>query len=314
MSYHDLVEKSCHDLPVTSYQYQTLCNNSVYQQQFDIDWNDLLNSYGLTENILNFDFENQDFKDFFNKIKNLIDWKLLSTSSKLNENFIRKYQDKICWNSLKYNTNIIYTEDFILDFADLLDVTNIVIIQNLSVDFIKKVKDYIDWTIFEKYYYLNENFIEIFIDYLNIENVLRRMNFSNEFIDKHKSIVGSYVLNENEKMKQVLNHGYTIIGRNKEKWIECYKAVRQNYASIFAYTKYVYDKLDYIYETQCNYCILEENSHGFGCWTREDAIWYAKGSYKEYRLIKVIIPLKETCILENGKLRSSKLIVIDLNP
>lgn len=272
--------------------------------------------------ILKFNSENQTKEDFFENIGCIVDWKSMCQFSKLKEDFLRKHIEKIEWKYVSANVNIIFSEDFIFEFKDKLNVTTIILrkknsssseyVQQFSIGFIESIQKYVNWFVISGRYDLSENFIDKFIDDLDLRRVISRVNLSDEFIKKHESKLRYYVLSEKEKIRQVLNHGYTIIGKNKEKWVECYKAVRNNYASIYAGDNYIYNKVDYTYETDCDYCVLNENSFGFGCWTQEKAILFGLQIY-DSRLIKVVVPLKNLCILPNGKIRSSKMIITDLS-
>lgn len=95
------------------------------------------------------------------------------------------------------------------------------------------------------------------------------------------------------------------------KWIVSFKAVRENYSSIFDPASFTYDKIGKLYETKCNYNELDENSFGFSSWTYEGASIYAKDcEIKNYKIIKIGVPLSTICMLTNGSLRSPKLIIL----
>jgi hypothetical protein len=261
--------------------------------------------------------------DTIDSFVNIIDWQFLSGYSKLDEKFISKYKKYIHWGSISDNPNIIFTESFIRRFASVLSPARIIIrrnqetnkhVQYFSIDFFKSMKKFINWQLISEYYDIEddcvEEFIEEFIDLLHFNKLLMRRNLSNELVTKHYSILGKYVSTEEEKIKKLLNFGYTIVGRNKEKWVECYKSVRSDFSSIYN-PKFVYDKLDYVYETECDYCTTRENSWGFSCWDKKNAKLFGD-SIPKSKLIKVIVPIKDMCILPNGKIRSSKLVVTDL--
>ena len=65
----------------------------------------------------------------------------------------------------------------------------------------------------------------------------------------------------------------------------------------------------------CDYNSTNKNSFGFGCWTLHNAISHARTLLLDnnYKLIKVHVPLNSICMLSgDGKIRSSKMIVVDL--
>ena len=95
-------------------------------------------------------------------------------------------------------------------------------------------------------------------------------------------------------------------------YLECYKTVNLNYTSIYDSTSFLYNKKNTFYETVCDFCEYRVNSKGFGCWTKDKAINYAKKiKNNDFRLLLCLVPIDSICILKNGKIRSNKLFILN---
>jgi hypothetical protein len=170
-------------------------------------------------------------------------------------------------------------------FSDKLIWSYVCEYQKLSEEFITNFCDKIDWDILS---YSNKVS-------LNLDTCIKKEN-------------NWLYMSEKEKEKRVCKI-YKIEEMEGKKYVECYKAVNENYSSIYSKNLFTYDKLNEEYETACDYNELIENSNGFGCWTIEKAKEFGKNTFN-FKLIKCIVPLDSICMLENGKIRSCKLIVI----
>jgi hypothetical protein len=88
-----------------------------------------------------------------------VDWFAVS-HEKLNEAFIREFQDKINWSRIGYTQSL--SEDFIREFQDRLDWDYISYCQILSEDFIREFQDKVNWYNIFCRQFLSEEFVKEF--------------------------------------------------------------------------------------------------------------------------------------------------------
>jgi hypothetical protein len=171
--------------------------------------------------------------------------------------------------------------------------------------------DKLDWVYVCQYQKLSEEFMTNFSDKLYWGYLSYTNKVSSNF-DKFVLKENNWLYISEEKKEKKVCEIYKIEEIEGKKYVECYKAVNEDYSSIYKKNSFTYDKLNEEYETVCNYNELIHNSNGFGCWTIEKAKEYGNiyGNI-HFKLIKCIVPLDSICMLENGKIRSCKLIVIE---
>lgn len=108
---------------------------------------------------------------------------------------------------------------------------------------------------------------------------------------------------------------YNLIEINRYIYVECYKAIRSDYKSLYCPMSFTYDKINVIYSTECNYNYLRQNSFGFGCWTYNGAKFYGDNSNQKYIIVKALVPINSICVeLFSEKIRSNNLIITNLDP
>jgi len=111
-----------------------------------------------------------------------------------------------------------------------------------------------------------------------------------------------------------VNAYYTTTTISSRTWVICYKAVNNDYTSIRD-KKLLYSKLNVLYKTECNYFTTVDNGAGFSCWTLDGAKSYAFDmKILDYKIITVRVPLDSMCMLSDGKIRSSQMVIISLSP
>ena len=208
------------------------------------------------------------------------------------------------------------------------------IVSEIFFRYFHKVFTWRDWEQISKYQYLSENFIRDFQNNVNWYTISNYQKLSDSFkkeFENNLKFNSSIRFNDfskknwldlhiNERM-DIAKKYYDLIEINKISYIDCYKAVTNNYKSIYetcispSTSHFIYDKLNFIYETNCDYDMQNLNSYGFGCWNLENAKLFAWG-YRDSKIIKVRVPFDSICIVADnrGKIRSSKMEIIDLNP
>jgi len=92
---------------------------------------------------------------------------LVSKYQDLSENFIREFKDKLDWTNISYHQKI--SEDFIRKFTGRINWYHISSSQNLSEDFIREFQDKLYWTTLSINQILSEDFIREFKHKLNNE-------------------------------------------------------------------------------------------------------------------------------------------------
>jgi hypothetical protein len=196
---------------------------------------------------------------------------------------------------------------------DKLTWFSIYIYQKMSDQFIQKYIDKLDLNEICKYQKLSEEFMEKYIDHLNWEHISYRYKLVNPIFAKYIKKENNWLhMKEDEKINKIKNF-YKIIETDGKKYIECYKSVKEDCSSIFNNLSYTYDKLNYKYETLCDYNEMDGCSNGFGCWTIKNVENYAFQEHLEnFKVLKCLVPLDSICMTPNGKIRSSVLIVVDV--
>jgi len=155
--------------------------------------------------------------------------------------------------------------------------------------------------------------MEKYIDKLDWNIISYTHKIVNPVFEKYVKKENNWLYLEEKNKIEKIEKYYTIIEKEGEKYVECYKLVQNNYEAIYKNLFFVYDKLNYKYETICDYNDKSNNhyNHGFECWTKTNIIESVDWSIKNYKLIKCLVPLHSICMLENGQIRSSELFVIE---
>jgi len=112
-----------------------------------------------------------------------LDWPSISRISKLSEQFIEKYKNKVNWDSISCSQKL--SEQFIEKYKDIVDWDYISYRQKLSEPFIEKHKDKVDWDYISGYQELSEQFIEKYKNKVNWYRISRYQKLSPEFVQKH---------------------------------------------------------------------------------------------------------------------------------
>jgi len=211
-------------------------------------------------------------------------WKKISQVKYLSYDFIKKYKDCVDWKTIsKY--------------------------QKLDEDFMREFQNYIDWDVISTHQKLSENFICEFKSFVNWNEVVYKTRFTNEDLLKNVIKFGNWLYIDNKTKKLLVKNVYNMLKINGKKWIECYKVVNSDYSDI-GNSHDIYDKLNTIYETECNYNYYNPSGPGFSCWSRQKAKYFVTENKK---IIKVLLPFNSVCMVKNESIRSNKMIVTDLN-
>lgn len=128
------------DFASKKYIYENLNEDDVLRKE-DVDWDFLCKYSKISE-------------DFIDRFSDKVKWKIISSHQKLSESFIRKWADKIYWKGVSSS-------------------------QELSIDFIREYKDKLDWKHISSCQHLGERFIKEFVDYF--DPIYLRMNTSLTF-------------------------------------------------------------------------------------------------------------------------------------
>jgi hypothetical protein len=191
----------------------------------------------------------------------------------------------------------------------------------LSEDFIREFKDRVNWEKISAHQNLSEDFIREFEYRVSWGKISAHQKLSPAFMHYFSSKIFPYAARNNWRIKpisekkELIRKYYEIINIDGIEYAICYKAVCDDYSSIYSPFTHTYNDLLKIYETKCDYYSNNEHSYGFNCCTRRRAIQFGKETKKHnYRLITVICPLEYICIVENDyrDLRAEKMRIISL--
>lgn len=245
------------------------------------------------------------FKPHLFNFRNLTEYQILSTQ------FIIDFFDKLDKNMLaKYQ---ILPEEIIRKYADAFDWTEITKYQILSQDFIREFREKINWVEAPKFQKMDEKFIMEFAHKINLENISYIIKITDPALQASINKTNNWLYMDDEYKEKKIEKYYKIIEIDGKKWVQCYKSVRNDYSSIFCKKKYKYDSVGKLYECVCDYNASKTNSFGFGCWTLSEAVNHGKITIGDkYKLLRVHVPIDSICMLKHGKIRSSKMIVVDL--
>ena len=240
-------------------------------------------------------------------MNNDIKWDHISQYQKLREQFI---SESGFWDHISRYQKL--SEQFIREFKDKVNWFYISIYQKLSEQFIEEFKDKFEWYYVSSYQKLSERLIIEFKDKVNWNYVSYTMKITDPILQQYIKKENNWIYLDDIEKETIVQKYYQITNIDGKRYVYCFKAVRLDYGGLCD-TQFVYDKLNEIYETICDYNYSKEDSFGFVCWTHDTMIKYGKLSSQEYRIIKVMVPFDNICVIKsNGKIRSSQMTVVEL--
>jgi hypothetical protein len=170
MSYGDIInkynedwEQISHD-PSLNLEFIDFCKDKVV-------WGTICWKHKLSESLI------RKYQHYFNYYA----WNMASIHSKLSEDFIREFQDKVEWNVISIHQTL--SEDFIREFQDKVCWRWISGHQKLSDDFLQEFSHNINWSVFSQYQQnLSENFLRTHRTQLNFYDISKNNHISEQFI------------------------------------------------------------------------------------------------------------------------------------
>ena len=159
--------------------YQKLSESFIEKFQDKVSWRNISIRQKLSE-------------DFIEKFQDKVDWMCISIHQKLSESFIIKFKDKVEWSFISVYQTL--SEAFIEKFF-INDCTykgffkKILMFQNLSIHFLIKYSDILDFDAISKHQFLTESFIEEHQDKVNWEYISKYQKLSESFIEKFQDKV-----------------------------------------------------------------------------------------------------------------------------
>ena len=160
-----------------------------YETPDDIDWYYICKYTKVSENFI------REFKD---KIKD--NWHLISQHQNLSENFIREFNDDVNWYNISMHQKL--SENFIREFKDRVNWTNISKFQFLSENFIREFKNEVDWFKISRCQKLSEDFINEFNDKVFSLYIYESQKLSEDFIKKHEIDDDFYYISKYQKLSE----------------------------------------------------------------------------------------------------------------
>ena len=139
-------------------------------------------------------------EDFIREFQDKVNWDRISRCQKLSEDFIREFQDKVKWGWISMYQNL--SEDFIREFQDKVVWRFISERQNLSESFIRDFQDKVDWEAISKYQNLSEDFIREFQDNVNWDGILKYQKLSESFIREYQDKVEWMRISTKQKLSE----------------------------------------------------------------------------------------------------------------
>lgn len=213
-----------------------------------------------------------------------INWNDVSKTKYLNEDYIEKHANELNWKYICQYQKL--SIQFMTKFSHKLHWKNVTYYQSLTEEFALKFCNKIHWGTYSYLYKVKDNRLQKFI----IK--------SNNWLYKTR----------NEKRVRIQSY-YKIHMINCKEYIECFKAVNDNYSSLYSPDGFIY-KCGNKYVTQCDYNEDHYISKGFGSWTYANAVKYGIRTKKDnFKILKCLVPLDSVCMVEDGKLRSSEIII-----
>ena len=127
-------------------------------------------------------------EELLRKEPDLFDWNYLSIyQSKFSEDFLVEFHDRLDMTRISGDQKL--SEEFIEFHMDILNMEKVSFFQELSIDFIKKYKDKISWDELSMHRFLTDDQIKEFKDELNWKYVCTRQHLSESLIEEVKNYV-----------------------------------------------------------------------------------------------------------------------------
>jgi hypothetical protein len=188
------------------------------------------------------------------------------------------------------------------------------IYQKLSEEAIREFHYYFDWKYVFKYQNLSEQLIRDFRNKLGAYNISRHQKLSNKFrkeLQFNKPYCNWMNNSVSNKLRYIKKNGIDrVYPLDKDKngyFLIAYKSVNTNGTSR-TNLQYVYE-IGKTYESWCDCNLFDENSFGLSAWTKEGALNFYSGG----KLLLVKIYLKDLgAIVHKGhKLRAFKMTILE---
>ena len=155
-------------------------------------------------------------EELIRKEPDAFDWKFLSIyQSKFSEDFLVEFHDRLDMTRISGDQKL--SEEFIELHMDILNMEKVSFFQELSIDFIKKYKDKISWDELSMHRFLTDDQIKEFKDELNWKYVCTRQHLSESLIEEVKNYVDWNLIS----IFQVLSFSFIWKYRDKLNLREC---------------------------------------------------------------------------------------------
>ena len=173
------------------------------------------NKYSLNEPHFLYRLHDID-EELLRKEPDLFDWNYLSIyQSKFSEDFLVEFHDRLDMTHISGDQKL--SEEFIESHMDILNMEKVSFFQELSIDFIKKYKDKISWDELSMHRFLTDDQIKEFKDELNWKYVCTRQHLSESLIEEVKNYVDWNLIS----IFQVLSFSFIWKYRDKLNLREC---------------------------------------------------------------------------------------------
>lgn len=127
-------------------------------------------------------------EELLRKEPDVFDWIFLSIyQSKFSEDFLADFSERLDMTYISGKQKL--SEEFIESHMDILDMKKVSYFQELSIDFIKRYKDKISWVELSMHRFLTDDHIREFKDDLNWKYVCNRQHLSESLIEELKDYV-----------------------------------------------------------------------------------------------------------------------------
>lgn len=153
--------------------YQNVEPEFIWNNAYRVNWDKVSNSTDLTE---------QHLEDYCSQLN----WKIVVAKHKYNEDILLKYKKFVDWTQACISQD--FSTKFLEENAILLHPYRYEIYkyQNLSLEYMEKHKDELDWDIISECQQLPENFIDKMSNYVNWTWISKKQKLSKKFIVSHK--------------------------------------------------------------------------------------------------------------------------------
>ena len=139
-------------------------------------------------------------EDFIREFQDNVDWISISMYQKLSESFIREFQDKVNWGNISWYQKL--SENFIREFQYEVSWYGISSHQNLSENFIRDFQDNVNWFRISKYQKLSEDFIREFQDKIDWWFISAFQKLSESFIREFQDGVNWNCISKYQKLSE----------------------------------------------------------------------------------------------------------------